>query len=266
MKVVVNDEVRGLPIEELADAVRASYRDAVHQAIAQGHARPLVLPYNLLAPFLVPALWLTLPHVQRPWLYRLRWAIVALVAAFTADVLYFSTSANTAFAYIVGPLAFWGLISTMHLLIWTRPQFEAARIVKRRKERREEAGNKERTDEDVIEVRQDQHGNALRQRRLQGAAPVCMPSTNEPSLVPAAKEEYEYVWQPFPAESPLRERLNWALDLTTNFRLAGEFPTGLYGFLPFYTDPSNRRLELRRLRFAAAQVRCRRCADARHAS
>jgi len=61
------------------DAVRHALRSAFTQAVADGRAKPLLMPYSLLGAPVLLILWLAIPHTRRPWLYQTRWLVVAFI-------------------------------------------------------------------------------------------------------------------------------------------------------------------------------------------
>jgi hypothetical protein len=195
----------------LGDIARANYRDAFAQAVARGEKHPLVIPFSIFGPLIVPALWLAIPHTNRPWLYQTRWLVMAFVLWFNVGLIRSTSSGNVACAYAAGLMAMWGIISTMHLLIWSRPQFEAARAIKapRRTSRTETNGQVKEGHSRTME-------NGARHRKGDQNGALVANGKNAPE-----EEESAWVWQPFPADAPLSTRLNWAFDLTTSFRCIG---------------------------------------------
>ncbi|KAI9903054.1 hypothetical protein N3K66_002406 [Trichothecium roseum] len=229
----INSTVATLPVERLADAVRAVYGDHFARALDAGRATPFVLPYSLLGPFIVPTLWLAIPHVTvNPRLRHARWLVLAFAAWFDVGVILRTSSPNVAFGYAAGLMAHWGLISTMGMCLWYNPQLDAARIVKRPKAkggllasmngRRAMAPQGERLP--VANGNGNGIGNmdGIRQRKTGADSSVIPLDARAPEVAAmTAEEECEYVWEAFPVRAPFSERLNWALDMTTNFRFAG---------------------------------------------
>ncbi|PHH69874.1 hypothetical protein CDD80_6395 [Ophiocordyceps camponoti-rufipedis] len=115
-------------LASVADQVRAACHDVLVNATGRG--LPFLIPYTLLGTLIVPALWLAVPHLQRPLLYQTRWLVVAACLAFNAHVTLSSGGDSLAKSYVIGLVAAWGSMSVLHLLVWTRPQFDALRAVK----------------------------------------------------------------------------------------------------------------------------------------
>jgi hypothetical protein len=170
------------------------YRAAFNAAVAAGEVKPLVIPWSFVGSFFLPLLYLSIPHTNRPWLYRMRWLVAAAVVYLNARLLQTTSAVNEAVAFAVGLLAVWGTISALRLLIFTRPQWEAARV--ERRPRRTENGLKGEKEKLVAMVPPDES-------------------------VAASLPYNEYFWQPFPATASYLTRLGWTADLLTACRGAG---------------------------------------------
>lgn len=198
----------------LGDIARANYRNAFEQAVAGGEKHPLVIPFSIFGPLIVPALWLAIPHTKRPWLYQTRWLVMAFVLWFNVGLIRSTSSGNVACAYAAGLMAMWGIISTMHLLVWSRPQFEAARAIKA------VGGTPKKKANGQLKIGNGvSKENGLRYRKGDQDGALVADGQN------LSEEEAAWVWQPFPADAPLSKRLNWAFDLTTSFRCLGKIPS-----------------------------------------
>ncbi|KHN99862.1 uncharacterized protein MAM_01786 [Metarhizium album ARSEF 1941] len=177
-------------MDRLGEAVRTSYRTAFLDALNEGRAKPLIIPYSILGAPVIPTLWLTIPHTSRPWLYQTRWLVMAFVTCFNVHVTRTASSTNFACA---------------------RPQFEAARVIKVEAGAKK-AGKSENGDwKTVTEI---VHEDVLRQRKHNMDA-VLHDKRDE------ANNENEYMWQTFPEKGTFLDRLGWALDLSLSFRGAG---------------------------------------------
>lgn len=117
---------------DLATTYRELYRARFHANVQAGTTTPFVLPLHLLVYWVVPTLYLAIPHKNRPWLYRARWLVLALVCAFNWYMTKHVASLNFASSYGVGLLAAWSTIWAFNLLVWTRPQWDAKRVERRR--------------------------------------------------------------------------------------------------------------------------------------
>ncbi|KAJ9139076.1 Membrane bound o-acyl transferase family protein, partial [Pleurostoma richardsiae] len=192
----------------LGAEVRDLYGARIREQLASGEIKPLVMPYSLLGVFILPILYLSIPHVKRPWLYRARFPLMAFIVAFSLNELAAGcTSENFAAAYAVGLTHSWGIVWSATLLIWMRPQFEAERVERRR--RRSPRGG------ETNGSAHERNNSALRSEteQLQGAAPD--------EDVARYIKDYEYYWQAFPADEPFLTRLGWATDLVLSFRGTG---------------------------------------------
>ncbi|AEO53531.1 hypothetical protein MYCTH_2294996 [Thermothelomyces thermophilus ATCC 42464] len=170
------------------------YRAAFRAALEAGEVRPLVIPWSFVGSFFLPLLYLSIPHVNRPWLYHMRWLVAAAVIYLNVRLLQTTSAINEAVAYATGLLAAWGTINALRLLIFTRPQWDAARV--ERRPRRPGVGLKEGMEKQTAMVSPDES-------------------------VGTSLAHSEYFWQPFPATGSLLARLGWTADLITAFRGAG---------------------------------------------
>ncbi|KAH9902029.1 membrane bound O-acyl transferase family-domain-containing protein [Xylariomycetidae sp. FL2044] len=126
----------------LATTYRELYRAKFRADVQAGTTQPFLVPLYFLGVWVVPTLYLAIPHRSRPWLYRARWAVLAFVVAFHLYQVRYAKSHNFASAYGVGLLAAWATIWNFTLLVWTRPQWEARRVeVRRRKGRGQSVDN-----------------------------------------------------------------------------------------------------------------------------
>lgn len=179
----------------LAAHHQQQYRAAFQAALAAGDVKPLVIPWSFIGSFFLPLLYLSIPHTNRPWLYRMRWAVAAAVVYLNSRLMQTTSAGNEAVAYATGLAAGWGTIWGLRLLIFTRPQWEATRVERRPRRR---------------------HGSSLETEREK---PVAMVAPDE--SVAASLPDNEYFWQPFPATAPFLTRLGWTADLLTSYRGAG---------------------------------------------
>ncbi|KAI0447411.1 hypothetical protein F4803DRAFT_499559 [Xylaria telfairii] len=117
---------------DLASTYRELYRSRFRADVQAGTTTPFVLPFHLLAYWVVPTLYLAIPHRNRLWLYRARWLVLALICAFNWHMTKHVASLNFAASYGAGLVAAWSTIWAFHLLVWTRPQWDAKRVERRR--------------------------------------------------------------------------------------------------------------------------------------
>lgn len=205
--------------QNLPALVLSHYRTIFYANIATGQARYFVLPYCLLGSNILPVIYLTIPHKNRPWLYQARWAVAALMAGLNYDLLTNGTSsANPAMGYCTGLVACWGLIWGLTVLLVLDPQFEAARVMKRRKRRRRTTtitnGSASPSNDDNLSNGGVDTGRAMGDQKAASSA--------IDASVARVQEEYEHYWQYYPAEGSLLDRLGWAIDISFALRGVGE--------------------------------------------
>lgn len=204
---------QALEMDKLAASVLASYRASLLERFAQGTSRPLVLPYCLLGTFILPALWLSIPHdrTRRPWLYETRWVVVILVVSLNFNQVLNTSSTNVASSYATGMMATWGSMLCLNLLVWTRAQESAARAVKVNGPFESISGN----DSKAV------FSDALQAKGLRNRGARRNGHTAKVDGEEQKDSELHYVWQRFPAQSPFVDRFGWALDLICSFRGSG---------------------------------------------
>jgi hypothetical protein len=134
----------------------------------------------------------------------MRYAVVATIIYLNYNMMLETSSTNSAAAYAVGLLGSWGIMWGLTILIWMNPQFDAARVERRRR---------------VIVANGRQNGHAAAGSTED--KPVQNQSTAPDESVAAVIDEYEYYWQPYPDDAPFLTRLEWAVDLVTAFRGIG---------------------------------------------
>ncbi|KAI0164901.1 membrane bound O-acyl transferase family-domain-containing protein [Xylariaceae sp. FL1272] len=118
---------------DLATTYRELYHAKFRADVVNGETEHFIIPLHLLVYWIVPTLYLTIPHKNRPWLYRARWVVLAFVTLFHLNMIRRVSSLNFASAYLTGLLGAWAIIWTFRLLVWTKPQWDAKRVERRRK-------------------------------------------------------------------------------------------------------------------------------------
>ncbi|KAI0869736.1 hypothetical protein GGS24DRAFT_477882 [Hypoxylon argillaceum] len=120
------------PWPDLASTYRELYRARFRANVQAGITTPFIVPLHLCAYWVVPTLYLAIPHRGRPWLYRARWLILAFICAFNWYMTRNVASLNFVSSYGAGLLAAWATVWNFTLLVWTRPQWDARRVERRR--------------------------------------------------------------------------------------------------------------------------------------
>ncbi|KAI5927819.1 membrane bound O-acyl transferase family-domain-containing protein [Camillea tinctor] len=226
----------GVPLRTI---YRQIYREKFWADVEAGVTKLFVVPLCFIGILILPALYLAIPHKDRPWLYRARWPLLAFLTAFHAHMIRSVSSMNFASAYGAGLIAAWGTIWNFALLVWTRPQWDAKRMHIRKRTRSETAGkhlNGHSTSQSALRV-QSCDGTATANGHSQGAASkiprkrqthakeaaavVSDQPTNQPTSTTDLDQEYEYYWQEYPTDASFWTRLDWVLALITNVRMTG---------------------------------------------
>ncbi|KAM3512348.1 hypothetical protein MY11210_003987 [Beauveria gryllotalpidicola] len=205
----------------LAPLALAGYRAAFLREVAQGHRRHIVLPQALLTTLILPIVWIAVPHHHdRSWLYRSRWLVFALAFLANCEQAARASSVNAAWAVISGLMSTYGTMLCFQHIILTNPQRDAARIIRVACGKEAEcdappphhafvkpehaAARETAATKSHIRLRGGANGTASRNvSRSENGRHVC------------------YIWQRFPSEAPLLDRLGWAADLVLSFRASG---------------------------------------------
>lgn len=241
-------------------SVRDVYRLHFTHELAAGAVKPMIIPYAILGTFILPILYFTVPHVNRPWLFRARYPLMLFILLFNIHETLTTASANFAVGYGIGLCQAWGILWSATLLIWMSPQFEAERVERRKRKRVVVDGDATGASTTVngstrglVEdgnARQNgdalQNSLALRKRSdpamanghsltdLDGTVDASNAKqhgndagrgrvTNSPDedIARSLGEGYEYYWQAYPADAPFSVRFDWSLDLVSSFRGTG---------------------------------------------
>ncbi|KAI0972517.1 hypothetical protein F4678DRAFT_428330 [Xylaria arbuscula] len=129
-------------LPDLASAYRDLYRAKFRADVRTGTTTPFVVPLHLLAYWIIPTLYLAIPHTKRPWLYHARWLVLGFVCVFNWYMVKHVKSLNFAASYGAGLVAAWATIWNFYLFVWTRPQWDARRVERRKINRHiEQVGN-----------------------------------------------------------------------------------------------------------------------------
>ncbi|KAG8165413.1 hypothetical protein KVR01_005688 [Diaporthe batatas] len=229
----------------LGEYARVLYRRHFAHEFALGTVKPLIIPQSVLVTFGLPILYFTIPHRNRPWLFRARYLLMLFIVLYNARESFVTTSPNFAMGYAVGLMQAWGIIWNMTLLVFMKPQFDAERVEKRRA-RPSANGHAARVngssngdarasgaDDNVRPVQNSSNGHVVTGVNGNSKAP---PAQTQESLhaghtiadhVPdedvarSLAEGYEYYWQSYPEQDPWLTRLDWSFDLVTSFRGTG---------------------------------------------
>lgn len=249
---------------DLAGQYRRIYRAKFKADVAAGEKIPFIFHLCFWGIFIIPILYLSIPHKRRPWLYQARWLVLALCVTLNIWMMRTVRSANFAFSYGAGLCAAWGIVWNLTLLVWTRPQWDAKRV--------ERYPNPafENTTSHKPEVVKSKNGVAIssssssqdgptqnghaepRSRGNQRSEAAVSDQDTNRKLVEQKRQVLEsirsntegggshdcvvdvheanrrkrfiYEWQEFPDDAPFLRRLDWALDIGTTMRLTGKLP------------------------------------------
>lgn len=217
----------------LGEYVRIAYRRHFAHEFALGSVKPLIIPQSVLVTFGLPILYYTIPHRNRPWLFRARYLLMMCIILYNARESFVTTSPNFAVGYAVGLMQAWGIIWNMTLLVFMKPQFDAERIEKRRARPSENdhvgvngfTNGRARMSGAEENMRPMQNGNSkapaqTQQKSLQTEHTKAVDAPDE-DMARSLAQGYEYYWQSYPEQDSWLTRLDWSFDLVTSFRSTG---------------------------------------------
>ncbi|KAK4672966.1 hypothetical protein QC763_107630 [Podospora pseudopauciseta] len=118
------------PLYHLPTAQIVHLRTLFYTQLSLGKIKPLVLPSAFFGTLFLPLLYLSIPHKSRPWLYSLRWVVAFLIVYIDYTLLLTTSGSNVAIGYAVGLIACHGTVWGLTLVLFTRPQWDAARVVR----------------------------------------------------------------------------------------------------------------------------------------
>ena len=233
--------------------VTATYRAVFSAEVEKGTIRPYVpLTYHSYGLLLLFA-YLCVPHTTRPWLYKARWGVLAVIWWWQWKAMWEASSMSMAFGYANGLVAAWGMMWTATWLVWCRPQFDARRVERRRiQTRRMERGEigdsggaqngillasnggisdqagqlrpngaatREANGNADLRERTKANGNAKSEATEHTNGHIKSDDSESSHEVGKESEEWEYYWQSYPDN--FAGRFDWVMDLLVNFRGPG---------------------------------------------
>ncbi|KAK4202294.1 hypothetical protein QBC40DRAFT_338530 [Triangularia verruculosa] len=105
-------------------------RGLFYSFLSQSKTKPLVLPSAFFGALFLPLFYLSIPHKSRPWLYRARWLVASGVVYLNYQLLGTTSGSNVAVAYAVGLIACHGTVWGLTAVLFTRIQWDAARVAR----------------------------------------------------------------------------------------------------------------------------------------
>lgn len=223
---------------DLATTYRQIYRAQFLDEVQAGNKRPFIVPLAFMGYYTIPALYLAIPHKNRPWLYQARWLVLAFTTIFNIKMIMEVSSQSFPIAYGAGLIGAWATIWNFTLLVWTRPQWDAKRVDRVRRTEKEPSDEKSGQGEIAQKPTvADTNGHATnghapgglreRQPKANGNHALTTASLKEREQMetghPDNSREFEYVWQEFPEDGSFFTRLDWAFDLASSFRMTGKY-------------------------------------------
>ncbi|KAK4465494.1 hypothetical protein QBC42DRAFT_218689 [Cladorrhinum samala] len=190
-----------IEITNLAAHNSKLYASKFYSRLAAGEVRPFLIPQSLLGPFIIPWVYLSIPHGGRggkgspSWIYRARWPVAAWMLYLDWKLLTTTSAANEAVGFAAGLVACWGAIWGSAMVLFCDPQREAVRVKRVPRRRRKNNDQKEEKEKEMTKRKK-------------------IDESHDP-------DAYDYVWEPFPQAGSWFDRLGWTAALLLNFRGTG---------------------------------------------
>ncbi|KAF2273845.1 uncharacterized protein EI97DRAFT_423663 [Westerdykella ornata] len=194
--------------------VTAYYHRQYDECVRAGTCTPFTYPFASLGT-LVAILYLLIPHRDRPWLRRARFLVWAWMAAFSTYTIAGTKARGMAPAFGVGVVSSWGVIWVGTILVVHDAQTEFKRI-----ERRSRVLENEREGDETGSAQANgSHDHVLDSTADETAENIGNGHSRELKGTISGQQK-EYFWQSYPTHD-FRQRLNWVLDIFSNFRGVG---------------------------------------------
>lgn len=184
------------------DVIKHYYAQYDRQ-IASGEYQPFLYPWGTVGAVGV-IVYLLIPHHNRPWLKKGRFLVFAWITGFAIYTMLYTRAKGMAPAFGVGLISAWSVAWCSAILVCNDCQTDFQRI-----ERLEgvfgssrQPSLQEKNKTSSITSREEVHDNMTN-------------GTSGPS-----HRHGPFAWQPYPF-TPFIERLDWVLDIFSNFRGAG---------------------------------------------
>ncbi|RKF59729.1 hypothetical protein OnM2_057053 [Erysiphe neolycopersici] len=185
-----------------ASEIYLTYHQTFVDQVIDGQRRPLVFPYDFLG-FFSLLVYLCIPHKQNPIIYAARWPLIVLVTWIELRKIHESLGTGPDLVALTGMISAYIVISSWTWLIFKRPQWDAARVEKRRIR---VAKN----------VQLSEKIPALKEELCLKKQAIDNVSINTDGCY---EEIDEYFWQSYPEN--IKERIYWVFDLILNYRGPG---------------------------------------------
>lgn len=188
--------------------VLAQFQQRLDDLLATGKYKPFVYPYRAFGPYLL-ILYLLLPPTKSKTVYYARYPLFALIIYLSVDAIRVCRSSMVTVGYGIGLLNAWVILWSASLIIFDDARADFKRI----EEQEIEAESSPNGDVNAMTTGTAKTiDETLRDRHVAGTAKQSPQRAKETS----SSRLTTYTWQPLPPT--LLHRLDWVLDLVSNFR------------------------------------------------
>ncbi|KAF2012495.1 hypothetical protein BU24DRAFT_331295, partial [Aaosphaeria arxii CBS 175.79] len=187
------------------------------EAIQAGQIQPFLYPWGTLGAAVV-IVYLLIPHQNRPWLKKARFLVFAFNAGFSIYCILYTRARIMAGALGLGLISAWSICWTFALLVVNDAQTDFQRI-----ERTEGVfglSSTAKKEEKNKTITSNGNTDPILQGILESNGSVTTNGHTTHEHLGPSQRHGTFAWQPFPI-TPFIERLDWVLDIFTNFRGVG---------------------------------------------
>ena len=197
------------PLPANPHEVLAKFNDNYNALLAIEGYEPFVYPYNALSGYLLIA-YLLLPPSRSRLVYYARYPVFAVIIVTSVLAIRQCRSPMVTVGYGIGLLHAWAILWSATLLIFNDARADFKRIEEH--PTRTEDGSSSNIDRGTSTNVDKADGEMLRKRVVNGAIKQSSPEAERGERT----QRSTYVWQSLP--QTFRHRLDWVLDLVSNFR------------------------------------------------
>ena len=192
--------------------VRHGLYQQLDEDVAAGKYRPYVLPFDWLGAA-ATIIYLLIPHHNRPMLRRARFLVFAFNALFSVNQLLYTRSRAMSCQFGLGVLSAWSIVWTSVWLLFNDAHLDFERIKRLDFRSKNPGSSGENEDSDLGDADMKSNGYYT---EINGSQDLI----DKKKEMSQSSGHRMYKWQPYPLFSR-KERLDWVIDLFSNFRGPG---------------------------------------------
>lgn len=196
------------PLPTSHNEVIAQNQQTLDNLLASGNYKPFVYPYNAFGPYLL-VLYLLLPPTKSKLVYYARYPLFALIIYLSVIAILECRSSMVAVGYGIGLLNAWAILWSATLIIFNDAREDFKRIEEQQTEGSDSANGE--ANGSTTGVTKPATDNIIQRH-----TPKNVDKTTPQAADSSSTKPKSYTWQPLPPT--FFHRLDWVLDLASNFR------------------------------------------------